>query len=231
MTLTREGIAYRLAQDLPEGSYVSLGAGIPTMVTTHMPAGRELFIHSENGVLGIGPLAKPGEQDPDLTNSTSEYVTLLPGGSVFDLGLSFTMIRGGHITHAVTDAFQVAANGDLANWRPPGQLWPDVGGAMDLGFGVKQVWVAMIHVTNRGEPKIVPTISRPLTAPRCVRRIYTEMALIDVTPAGLVLRELAPGILVDEVRTKTAATLTVANDCKAMEIPASTVDFSLIAYD
>lgn len=221
MTLTRDGIAYRLAQDLTEGSYVNLGTGIPTMVGTYLPANRELFIHSENGVLGVGPMAEPGHEDPDLVNAGKEYVTLVPGGSIFDHALSFTMVRGGHITHSVIGAIQVAANGDLANWRLPGQKVPGVGGAMDLGFGVQQVWVAMTHVTNRGEPKIVPAITSPLTAPHCVRRIYTDMALIDVTPAGLILREVAPGVGVDEVRAKTAATLAVADDCKEMEIPES----------
>jgi 3-oxoacid CoA-transferase subunit B len=221
MTLTREGIAYRLAQDLPEGSYVNLGVGIPTLAPTYLPASRELFIHSENGILGVGPMAEHGHEDSDLVNASKEYITLVPGGSIFDHALSFTMVRGGHITHSVIGAIQVAANGDLANWRLPGQKVPGVGGAMDLGFGVQQIWVAMTHLTNRGEPKIVSTITCPLTAPHCVRRIYTDLALIEVTPSSLILREVAPGVGVDEVRAKTGTTLVVADDCKEMQIPES----------
>ena len=221
MTLTREGIAYRVARDLPEGSYVNLGVGIPTLVPAHLSAERELFIHSENGVLGIGPEAAPGKEDPDLVNAGKAYVTLVPGGCVFDHALSFTMVRGGHITHSVIGAIQVGANGDLANWRLPGQRVPGVGGAMDLGFGVREVWVAMTHVTNKGEPKLVPTVTSPLTAPACVRRVYTDLALIEIGPDGVVLREVAPGVTVDQVRARTAAELTVAEDCREMEVPAS----------
>jgi 3-oxoacid CoA-transferase subunit B len=221
MTLTRFGIAYRVAQDLPDGSYVNLGIGIPTLVPEFLAPGQEIFVHSENGVLGVGALARSGEEDPDLVNATKEFITLRPGATVFDHALSFAMIRGGHITHAVMGAMEVASNGDLANWSTPGENVPGVGGAMDLAFGVENVMIAMTHVTNKGAPKIVSNCSLPLTAPRCVRRIYTDIAVIDVTPEGLVLRETAPGISTLAVQAKTAAPLIVAPDCKDMVIPQS----------
>lgn len=220
MTLTREGIAYRVACDLPEGSYVNLGIGIPTLVPGFLPPDREIFIHSENGILGVGPMSSPGTEDPDLVNASKQYVTLNPGGSVFDHALSFAMIRGGHITHSVIGAHEVAANGDLANWSVPGEKVPGVGGAMDLAFGVRNLYVAMNHVTNKGEPKILPACTCPLTAPRCVRRIYTDMAVIDVTPDGLLLREVARGLDAAAVQAKTGAPLRVADDCREMDVPA-----------
>lgn len=219
MTLTREGVAYRVACDLPEGSYVNLGVGIPTLIPTFLPTDKEIFVHSENGILGVGPYTAPGAEDPDVVNATKEYVTLLPSASVFDHALSFTMIRGGHITHAVIGAMEVAANGDLANWRVPGEKVPGVGGAMDLAFGVNNLYVAMTHVSNKGAPKILKACTYPLTAPHCVRRIFTDMALIDVTPEGLVLREVAPGSDAETVQSKTEASLIVAADCREMKIP------------
>jgi len=221
MSLTREGIAYRVACDLPEGSYVNLGIGIPTLVSGFIPPDREVFFHSENGILGMGPLAKPGHEDQDLINAGKQYVTLLPGASVFDHPTSFSMIRGGHVTHAVLGALQVAANGDLANWRTPGEKVPGVGGAMDLAFGVRNVIVTMTHVTNKGKPKIVNKCTLPLTAPHCVKHIYTDMAVVDVTPEGLVLREFAPGLDPKIVQSHTEATLRVPHDCKEMNVPAA----------
>jgi 3-oxoacid CoA-transferase subunit B len=218
--LTRDGIAYRLARDLPDGSYVNLGLGIPTLVTAYLPPDREIFIHSENGILGVGPMAARGHEDPDLVNASKEYITLLPGSSLFDHALSFTMIRGGHLTHSVIGAIEVAANGDLANWRIPGQKVPGVGGAMDLAFGVQNLYVAMNHVTNKGEPKILTACTCPLTARSCVRRIFTDMALIDVTPEGLVLREVARGLDPSAVQAKTGAPLRVADDWREMNVPA-----------
>jgi len=220
MSLSREGIAYRVAYDLPEGSYVNLGIGIPTLVSGFIPAGREVFFHSENGILGMGPLAQPGHEDPDLINAGKQYVTVLPGASFFDHPLSFSMIRGGHVTHAVLGALEVAANGDLANWRTPGEKVPGVGGAMDLAFGVRNVLVTMTHVTNKGKPKILNKCTLPLTAPRAVTRIYTDMAVIDVTPEGLVLREFAPGLNPAAVQAQTEAPLHVAPDCREMKVPA-----------
>ena len=220
MILTREGVAYRVACDLPEGSYVNLGVGIPTLIPTFLPTDKEIFVHSENGILGGGVHSAPGTEDPDVVNATKEYITLLPSASVFDHALSFTMIRGGHLTHAVIGAMEVAANGDLANWRVPGEKVPGVGGGMDLAFGVKNLYIAMTHVNSKGAPKILNACTFPLTAPRCVKRIYTDMALIDVTPEGLVLREVAPGLDAATVQSKTEAPLMVAKDCREMPVPA-----------
>lgn len=221
MTLTRDGIAYRVAADLPEGSYVNLGIGIPSLIPSFLPAGREVFFHSENGILGVGPMAEAGAEDPDVVNAGKEYVTIVPGGSVFDHALSFTMIRGGHITHAVIGAIEVAANGDLANWSVPGEKVPGVGGAMDLAFGIANLFVAMTHVTSKGRPKILRACTCPLTAPRCVRRIYTDLAVIDVTADGLVLREVAPGLDPAAVQARTEAPLRVAAECREMDLPAT----------
>jgi 3-oxoacid CoA-transferase subunit B len=229
MTLTRDGIAYRVACDLPDGSYVNLGIGIPTLVPNFVSPDKDIFIHSENGLLGVGPMAASGAEDPDLVNATKEFVTLRSGATVFDHALSFAMIRGGHITHAVMGAMEVAANGDLANWSAPGEKVPGVGGAMDLAFGVQNLYIAMTHVTNKGATKILSACTGPLTAPRCVKRIYTDMALIDVTPDGLVLREVAPGLDPAAVQAKTEARLRVADDCREMNIPAVFNGVQLIA--
>jgi 3-oxoacid CoA-transferase B subunit len=221
MSLTRDGIAYRVARDLPEGSYVNLGIGIPTLVSGYIPPDREVFFHSENGILGMGALAKPGEEDADLVNAGKQYVTLLPGASLFDHPTSFSMIRGGHVTHAVLGALEVAANGDLANWRTPGEKVPGVGGAMDLAFGVGNILVTMMHITNKGKPKILNKCTLPLTAPRCVKHIYTDMAVIDVTSEGLVLREFAPGLDPKIIQSHTEAPLRVLANCKEMDVPAA----------
>jgi 3-oxoacid CoA-transferase B subunit len=221
MTLTREGIAYRVASDLPEGSYVNLGIGIPILVANFLSREKEIFFHSENGILGVGPKAMAGSEDPDLISAGKGYVTLVPGASVFDHNMSFTMIRGGHLTHAVIGAIEVAANGDLANWRMPGQKVPGVGGAMDIAVGIPNVYVAMNHVTNAGKPKIVNQCTCPLTARRCVKRIYTDMAVIEVTDQGLVLREIAPGLDPDAVQRKTEAPLRTATNCREMDVPAT----------
>lgn len=221
MALTREGIAYRVACELPDGSYVNLGIGIPTLVSSFIGPNKEVFFHSENGILGMGPLAQPGHEDPDLINAGKQYVTLLPGASVFDHPTSFSMIRGGHVDYAVLGALEVAANGDLANWRTPGEKVPGVGGAMDLAFGVRKVIVTMTHITNKGKPKILSKCTLPLTAPRCVTHIFTDMALIDVTPEGLLLREVAPGLDPKTVQSHTEAPLRVSPNCKEMSVPAN----------
>jgi 3-oxoacid CoA-transferase B subunit len=217
--LTRDGIAYRVARDLPEGAYVNLGIGIPFLITSYLDPDREIFIHSENGILGVGPVAARGKEDPDLVNASKDYITLMPGSSVFDHALSFTMIRGGHLTHAVIGAIEVAANGDLANWRVPGQKVPGVGGAMDIAVGIENLYIAMTHTTNKGQSKILTKCTCPLTAPACVKRIYTDMALIDVTPSGLILHEVAPGLTPSDVEKATAAPLQVADDCRQMDVP------------
>jgi 3-oxoacid CoA-transferase B subunit len=219
MRLTRDGIAYRVALDLPEGSYVNLGVGIPVLVANYLDPQKEIFLHSENGILGVGPRASRGQEDLDLISAGKGYCTLITGAALFDQSVSFTMMRGGHLTHAVLGAIEVAANGDLANWRVPGQAVPGVGGAMDLGVGVPNILVAMNHVTNKGEPKIVQQCTAPLTARGCVKHIFTDMAVIDVEADGLVLREVAPGLSADEVQAKTGAPLKVAPACREIDIP------------
>lgn len=229
MSLTRHGIAYRVACDLPEGSYVNLGVGIPSLVVQFLPQNKDIFLHSENGILGFGPVTHPGEEDAYLLNANKNYVAAQAGASLFDHALSFTMIRGGHLTHAVLGAIQVAANGDLANWHVPGQKVPAVGGAMDLAAGIQNVYIAMTHVTGDGKPKIVPACSSPLTAPHCVRRIFTDLAVINVTESGLELVEVAPGLAPADVQDKTAAPLRVADNWREMEIPESMHGETLLA--
>ena len=219
-SLKRDEIAWRAAQDVPYGGYVNLGIGIPTLVANHVPAGREMVLHSENGLLGVGPKPKQGEADPELVNAGKELVTLVPGASIFHHTDSFAMIRGGHIDIALLGAFQVAANGDLANWKTnDNSLAPAVGGAMDLAAGARQVWVLMEHVTREGESRIVERCSYPLTAPGVVDRIYTNLAVIDVTESGLVVREIVEGLDFDGLQKQTGAKLTLATDWRMMQRP------------
>ncbi|MCU6499014.1 CoA transferase subunit B [Rugamonas sp. A1-17] len=205
---TRDQMAARVAQDIPEGAYVNLGIGLPTKVADHLPAEREVFLHSENGLLGMGPAPAPGEEDEDLINAGKQPVTLLTGGAYFHHGDSFAMMRGGHLDVCVLGAFQVAANGDLANWHTgaPDAI-PAVGGAMDLAIGAKQVFVMMEHQTKNGDSKIVSQCSYPLTGVACVNRIYTDLAVLDVTPEGLAVREMAPGLSFEELQAATGAPL------------------------
>lgn len=219
MKLTRDGIAYRVACDLPDGSYVNLGVGMPVLVSSYLSPDKEILFQGENGILGAGPPATPGTEDVDLFNAGGQYVTMLPGGSFFDHPMSFAMIRGGHVTHTVLGALQVAANGDLANWRTPGAKVPGVGGAMDLAFGVENVWITMTHTTRESKAKILQACTLPLTAPRCVKRIYTDLALIEVSAEGLLLREVAPGVDVATVQASTGAPLRIAGDCRKMNVP------------
>ena len=200
--LNRNQIAARVARDIPNGAYVNLGIGLPTLVANHIPKDREIILHSENGVLGIGPKPAPGEEDEDLIDAGKSPVTLLTGGSFFHHADSFGMIRGGHIDICVLGAFQVSAAGDIANWHTgePDAI-PAVGGAMDLAAGAKQVFVTMEHLTKQGESKIVERCSYPLTGVRCVKRIYTDLAVIDVRPDGLHLVEIvAEGLSFDELQ-------------------------------
>lgn len=207
--LGRDQIAARVARDIPEGSYVNLGIGLPTRIANFLDPQKEIFLHSENGVLGMGPAPAEADRDPELINAGKEYITLLTGGSFFHHGDSFAMMRGGHIDICVLGAFQVAANGDLANWHTgaPDAI-PAVGGAMDLAVGARQVFVTMDHVTKTGEPKIVQRCTYPLTGMHCVNRIYTDLCVIEVTPAGLVVSEMVPGLTFDELQQLTAAPLT-----------------------
>ncbi|HEY5634570.1 MAG TPA: 3-oxoacid CoA-transferase subunit B [Burkholderiaceae bacterium] len=206
--LTREQMAARVAQDIAEGAYVNLGIGLPTMVARHIPAGREVFLHSENGILGMGPAPAAGEEDWDLINAGKEPVTMRTGGAFFHHADSFAMMRGGHLDICVLGAFQVSAGGDLANWHTgaPDAI-PAVGGAMDLAIGARRVFVMMEHQTKSGEHKLVAHCDYPLTGIGCVSRVYTDLAVIDVTPEGLVAVEWVEGLSLDELRARTGAAL------------------------
>lgn len=204
--LTREQMAARAAQDIPDGAYVNLGIGIPELVAGYVPEGREFIYHTENGLLGMGPSPAPGEEDPELINAGKRPVTTIPGAAFFHHADSFTMIRGGHLDVCVLGAMQVAANGDLANWSTGApDAVPAVGGAMDLVAGVRTIYVLTQHVTRDGTAKLVERCTYPLTGRGVVSRVYTDLAVIDVTPAGFRLVELSPGVTLDEVRSKTGA--------------------------
>jgi 3-oxoadipate CoA-transferase, beta subunit len=209
--LTREQIAQRIARDIPEGAYVNLGIGMPTLVANHLPGDREIILHSENGILGMGPAPAKGAEDWDMINASKEPVTLLTGGAYFHHTDSFAMMRGGHLDIAVLGAFQVSVSGDLANWHTgePGAI-PAVGGAMDLAVGAKSVWVMMEHLTKAGEPKMVAKCSYPLTGIGVVGRVYTDLAVLERTPKGWVASELVDGLAFAELERLTGVPLVPA---------------------
>ncbi len=205
---SRDEMAAKVARDIPEGSVVNLGIGMPTLVGAHLASDREVILHSENGLLGMGPPAKPGHEDPDLINASRLPVTLLPGGSYFHHADSFAMIRGGHVDICVLGAFQVSVAGDLANWHTgAADAIPAVGGAMDLAVGAKRVYAMMEHLTKAGESKIVERLSYPVTGLACIDRIYTDLAVVDVTPQGLVVREIVDGLPLDTLARLTGVAL------------------------
>lgn len=223
MPLTHEEIAKRVAMDLPDGCYVNLGVGIPTLVSNYLPSERDILLQSENGILGMGPTPSESELDPDLIHAGKGPVTLLPGAAIFHQADSFAMLRGGHVDFAVIGAYQVSEAGDLANWQLPGAALAGIGGAADIAVGARNVFVAMRHTTKDGQFKIVKQCTYSLTARRVVKRIFTDLAVIEVTQDGLRLLEIAPGASLSEVQAKTEPRLIAASDLREIPLPDRTV--------
>jgi 3-oxoacid CoA-transferase subunit B len=216
--LDRNGIAQRIAQELRNGWYVNLGIGIPTLVANYIPKGISVEFQSENGLLGMGPFPFDGEEDADLINAGKQTVTMLPGGSIFDSSLSFAMIRGKHVQLTVLGAMEVADNGDIANWKIPGKMVKGMGGAMDLVASADNIIVAMAHTNKRGQSKLLRQCTLPLTGVKCVKKVVTNMAVLDITPQGFKLLERAPGVSVEEIKNATEGRLIIEGDIPEMKI-------------
>jgi 3-oxoacid CoA-transferase subunit B len=219
MPLDKNGIAKRIAREVKDGSYVNLGIGIPTLVANYIPEGMDVILQSENGLLGIGPFPFEGDEDPDLINAGKQTITTMPGSAFFDSAMSFGMIRAGKVDLTILGAMEVSENGDIANWKIPGKMVKGMGGAMDLVASAKNIIVAMQHVNKAGESKLLPKCSLPLTGVRCVKRIVTELAVVDVLPGGgFKLIERAPGISVEEIKNATAGKLIIEGEIPEMNI-------------
>ena len=218
MGLTKEQIAQRIARELKDGYYVNLGIGIPTLVANYIPEGISVVLQSENGLLGMGPFPIEGEEDPDLINAGKQTITTVPGSAFFDSALSFGMIRAGKVDLTVLGAMEVSEEGDIANWKIPGKMVKGMGGAMDLVASAKNIIVAMMHSNPKGESKLLPKCILPLTGVKCVRKIVSDLAVLDVTDKGFRLLERAPGVSVEEIRSKTAGKLIVEGEIPEMDV-------------